>query len=44
VNSHSSSVQEKHGHTGETPTKGHEDDEGSGVFHVEGKAERLGTV
>ena len=39
-----SSVQERHGHTGESLTKGHEDDEGSGASHMRGKAERAGTV
>jgi len=39
-----SQVQERYGHTGESPEKSHEDDEGTGVSHVRGKAERAGSV
>lgn len=37
-------VQESHGQVGESPTKGHEDDEGTGASLLRGKAERAGTV
>ncbi|GAB0180739.1 hypothetical protein GRJ2_000539200 [Grus japonensis] len=39
-----SSVQERHGHTEESPVKGHEDDDGLGASLLRGKAERAGTV
>ena len=39
-----SPVQETHGQTGETPTKGHKDDEGAGASLLRGKAERAGIV
>lgn len=35
--------QDKHEHTGETPAKGHNNDEGTGKSHTLGKSERAGT-
>ena len=40
----SSSVQEGRGDTGESPTKGHKDDEGSGASLLCGKSERAETL
>ncbi|KAK4828616.1 hypothetical protein QYF61_000068 [Mycteria americana] len=40
----SSSVQERYGHTGESPIAGHKDDEGTRAPQIQGKAERAGTV
>jgi len=34
-----SSVQKRHGHTGQSPMKGHKDDEGTGASLLWGKAE-----
>ena len=39
-----SSVEKRDGHIGESPTKGHKDDEGTGASLLWGKAERAGTV
>ena len=37
-------VQERHGHTRESPARGHKDDEGTGASLLRGKAERSGTA
>jgi len=39
-----STVQERHGHTEDSPVRGHQDDEGTGAFLLRVKAERVGTV
>jgi len=39
-----SPVQERRGQTAESPTKGHEGDQGAEAPHVCGKAERAGTA
>ncbi|KAK4817772.1 hypothetical protein QYF61_026995 [Mycteria americana] len=39
-----SSGQKGDGHTGEGPTKGHQDDEGIGASLIQGEAVRVGTV
>ena len=37
-------VQEGHRHSGVSPAKGHEGDQGTGASEIEGEAERAGTV
>ena len=39
-----SPVQDRHGHTEDSPDKGHQEDEGTGASLLGGKAERSGTV
>jgi len=44
VSSSGSSVRKRHGRTRESPTKGHEDDSGTGASLPSGKTERARTV
>lgn len=37
-------IHKRHGQTGESPTKGYQDEEGTGAPLLQGKAERVGTV